>query len=118
MTNPETARLVDRLISYRDDLRIGRGTVTREAMDLMADAANALTAYDKTMAKIAEQTPTDPPLERGTTGDTDAEHIQCSIALSLKRIADALHGDDQNTGMKHALADMAHRAYNGWGPSS
>lgn len=41
-----------------------------------------------------------------------------SIAISLKRIADALHGDDQNTGMKHALADMANRAFNGWGPSS
>ncbi len=41
-----------------------------------------------------------------------------SIAISLKRIADALHGDDQNTGMKHALAEIAHRAYQGWGPSS
>ena len=41
-----------------------------------------------------------------------------SIAISLKRIADALHGDDQNTGMKHALAEMANRAFNGWGPSS
>lgn len=41
-----------------------------------------------------------------------------SIAVSLKRIADALHGDDQNTGMKHALAEMANRAFNGWGPSS
>lgn len=41
-----------------------------------------------------------------------------SIAISLKRIADALHGDTQNTGMKHALAEMASRAYHGWGPSS
>ncbi len=41
-----------------------------------------------------------------------------SIAISLKRIADALHGDDQNTGMKHALAEMANRAFNGWGPTS
>lgn len=57
-------------------------------------------------------------IEPATWGDTDAEHVQCSIAISLKRIADALHGDDQNTGMKHALAEMASRAYNGWGPSS
>lgn len=41
-----------------------------------------------------------------------------SVAISLKRIADALHGDDQNTGMKHALAEIATRAYHGWGPSS
>jgi len=41
-----------------------------------------------------------------------------SIAVSMKRIADAIHGDPQNTGMKHALATMAERAFNGWGPSS
>lgn len=44
--------------------------------------------------------------------------VQTSIAVSLKRIADALHGDDQSTGMKHALAEIANRAYHGWGPSS
>lgn len=41
-----------------------------------------------------------------------------SIAVSLKRIADAIDGDPQNTGMKHALAEMANRAYHGWGPTS
>ena len=41
-----------------------------------------------------------------------------SIAVSLKRIADAIDGDPQNTGMKHALAEMANRAFHGWGPSS
>ncbi len=29
-------------------------------------------------------------LEKGTAGDTDTEHAICSIAISLKRIADAL----------------------------
>lgn len=57
-------------------------------------------------------------MEPDTLGDTDADHVAHSIAISLKRIADALHGDDQNTGMKHALAEMANRAHNGWGPSS
>ncbi len=57
-------------------------------------------------------------MEPNTIGDTDADHVAHSIAISLKRIADALHGDDQNTGMKHALAEMANRAFNGWGPSS
>ena len=41
-----------------------------------------------------------------------------SIAISLKRIADAIDGDPQNTGMKHAMAEMANRAFHGWGPSS
>lgn len=57
-------------------------------------------------------------MEPNTIGDTDDAHVAHSIAISLKRIADALHGDDQNTGMKHALAEMANRAYQGWGPSS
>lgn len=48
-------------------------------------------------------------LEPGTWGDTDAEHVQCSIAISLKRIADAIDGDLSNYGMKHALADIANR---------
>lgn len=55
MNGPE---LVERIIAYRDDLRFGRGTITREAMDLMADAANALVSYEKTMRVIAEQTDT------------------------------------------------------------
>ena len=29
-------------------------------------------------------------LEAGIWGDTDAEHVQCSMAISMKRIADAL----------------------------
>lgn len=52
---------------------------------------------------------------RSMRGDAAALY---SIAISVKRIADALHGDSQNTGMKHALAEMANRAHNGWGPSS
>lgn len=38
------------------------------------------------------QTTAFPHLESGTAGDTDAEHIQHSIAISLKRIADVLDG--------------------------
>lgn len=55
------------------------------------------------------------PMEKSVV---DSYRLQLSIAISLKRIADALHGDDQNTGMKHALAEMANRAFNGWGPTS
>jgi hypothetical protein len=57
-------------------------------------------------------------MEPDTMGDNDDDHVHHSIAISLKRIADALHGDDQNTGMKHALAEIAARAFHGWGPSS
>ena len=41
--------LVERIIAYRDDLRINRSTVTRDAMDLLADAANAITERDQTI---------------------------------------------------------------------
>lgn len=57
----------------------------------------------------------EPEAEKGI----DPQHAMLvSIAVSLKRIADALHGDEQNTGMKHSLAEMAERAFHGWGPSS
>ena len=40
----------------------------------------------------------------------DTHHTAiASIAVSLKRIADALHGDDLNIGMKHALVAIADR---------
>lgn len=48
--------LVERIIAYRDDLRIGRSTMVRPTMDLMAEAANALDNYEKTMRVIVEQT--------------------------------------------------------------
>lgn len=38
--------LVERIIAYRDDLRIGRGTVTRDAMELLADAANVIVGQE------------------------------------------------------------------------
>lgn len=60
----------------------------------------------------------DGKLEPEVRESSDERAPLYSIAISLKRIADALHGDDQNTGMKHALAEMATRAFNGWGPSS
>ena len=37
----------------------------------------------------------------------DAMRLQCSIAISLKRIADALEGAEKRTGMRVALADIA-----------
>lgn len=45
----------------------------------------------------------EPNLEPDTFGDTDAEHVQCSIAVSLKRIADAL--DDKEITRLHKLID-------------
>lgn len=71
------------------------------------------------MSEVAAH-PLDGKLEPGAD-HMRASHEACavvSIAISLKRIADALHGDDQNTGMKHMLAEMADRAHNGWGPAS
>lgn len=62
---------------------------------------------------MSEQTmhPLDEKLEpeaRNARGDAAALY---SIAISLKRIADALHGDLENTGMKHALADISNRMF-------
>ena len=34
------------------------------------------------------------------------EHVQFSIAISLKRLADAVAGDDQNTGIHLALLQL------------
>jgi hypothetical protein len=65
-----------------------------------------------------EPSPLDGKLEPETKAMGEDTVALYSIAISLKRIADALHGDPQNTGMKHALADLADRAFNGWGPSS
>lgn len=52
----ETAELISRLNANRDTLKglnIGDYTLIREARDVMADAANALDAYAKTMDRIA-----------------------------------------------------------------
>jgi len=48
-------------------------------------------------------------LEAGTWGDTDAEHVQCSIAISLKRIADYMHGNPERCGVLDSLANIADR---------
>lgn len=39
----------------------------------------------------------------------EAVDIQLSIAISLKRIADVLQGDEHSAGIKHALFDIAER---------
>ena len=53
--NPDTAKIIDRLVTSRDTLRkldIGDYALIREAREAMADAANALTVYAKTAALI------------------------------------------------------------------
>ena len=60
-------------------------------------------------AKLEDET-------RNMRGDAAALY---SIAISLKRIADALeHSDDNALGIKRAISVIADRAHNGWGPSS
>lgn len=52
----ETAELISRLNASRDTLKglnIGDYALIREARDVMADAANALDAYARTMDRIA-----------------------------------------------------------------
>ena len=64
----ETAELVSRLNASRDSLKqlnIGEYTLIRSARDVMADAANALDAYDKTMQRIAEAPSPTPPAGDG-----------------------------------------------------
>ena len=53
--NPDTAKIIDRLVTSRDTLRkldIGDYALIREAREAMADAANALTVYAKTAVLI------------------------------------------------------------------
>ena len=42
-------------------------------------------------------------LEPNTAGDTDHEHAVCSIAISLKRIADALTASDYDNPIHNAI---------------
>ena len=50
---------------------------------------------------------TDKLYEPGTVGETEAEHAVSSIAISLKRIADAVCGDEKNSGIVNAIHDIA-----------
>lgn len=54
--NKETAELISRLNASRDTLKglnIGEYALIRDARDVMADAANALDTYARTMDRIA-----------------------------------------------------------------
>lgn len=55
--NPATAKIIDRLIVSRDQLKrldIGDYALIREARDAMSEAANALDSYAKTFDRIAQ----------------------------------------------------------------
>ena len=55
--NPDTAKIIDRLVMSRDGLQkldIADYAMIRDARDAMADAANALTNYAKTIAVIEQ----------------------------------------------------------------
>ena len=55
--NPDTAKIIDRLVMSRDGLQkldIADYAMIREAREAMADAANALTNYAKTFSVIQE----------------------------------------------------------------
>ncbi len=45
----------------------------------------------------------DTRLEPDTTGDSDAEHVAHSIAISLKRISDAITGSRTQAGLVDAI---------------
>lgn len=58
MSNPETAKIIERLIACRDTLKVVERQYSvnlQPERAVMADAANALAAYDKTMDVIQEQ---------------------------------------------------------------
>jgi hypothetical protein len=65
------------------------------------------------MEAVGEPHPLDGKLEPEAKAVSSSEEAAAliSIAVSLKRIADALHGDPHNTGMKHALADIANQRF-------
>jgi len=66
--NPETASIIERLIACRDTLKVVEGQFAvnlQPERAVMADAANALDAYDKTMQRIAEAPSPTPPAGDG-----------------------------------------------------
>ena len=68
MRNPETASIIERLIACRDTLKVVEGQFAvnlQPERAVMADAANALDAYDKTMQRIAEAPSPTPPAGDG-----------------------------------------------------
>ena len=84
----ETAELVSRLNASRDSLKqlnIGEYTLIRSARDVMADAANALDAYDKTMQRIAEE-------PSALTHRQAAALIRSAPAPGREEIEDAVEG--------------------------
>jgi hypothetical protein len=66
--NAETAPIIERLIACRDTLKVVEGQFAvnlQPERAVMADAANALDAYDKTMQRIAEVPSPTPPAGDG-----------------------------------------------------
>lgn len=49
-------------------------------------------------------------MDNGGNRDAFESEIEHSKAISLKRIADAICGDDRNSGIFHAIFDIASRS--------
>ena len=47
--------LVECIISLRDDIKSGRGTITRVELDILADAANAITEAEKALKLAVDE---------------------------------------------------------------
>ena len=83
--NPDTAKIIDRLVLSRDGLRkldIADYAMIRDAREAMADAANALTNYAKTFSVIEQNdqaaAPHMLPAPEGVSEAEKALHDLCS----------------------------------------
>jgi hypothetical protein len=118
--NPETASIIERLIACRDTLKVVEGQFAvnlQPERAVMADAANALDAYDKTMQRIAEApSPTPPagdgwePIETALTG----------VEIIVYWPAFLLDDDDNLTSTPapggHGLVGVSRNDHGGWEP--
>jgi len=100
--NPETAKIIDRLVTSRDGLRkldIADYAMIRDAREAMADAANALTNYAKTFAVIEQNDQAAAPHLYPASGEvgerlnsilSDPTYDGSTIHLSCEEAADLL----------------------------
>ena len=93
MSNPETASIIERLIACRDTLQVVERQYSvnlQPERAAMADAANALSAYDKTMTRIAEDAPKERLAAITPAGGVEAPKGQEAEGPDIERDDDAL----------------------------
>jgi len=92
--------LVERIISLRDDIKSGRGTVTRVELDILADSANALTERDQTIHALRQR------LERFEALST-VEFYNCAVYVGEAK--SAIQGADRGRELARMIRTLFER---------